>query len=82
MSDIEVAPIGTRKLLEEAAETFRRYEKQHRDKLPARQEIVDAKATRESVEASKLAIADITAKADANARIAGKIEAHLAGWEQ
>lgn len=76
-NDVEIAPKGTRKLLEEIAATLRGYEKHHRDRAAeaAKDEGLSAIERRDGAVSS-------TEKADRNARLAGRIEATLAGWEQ
>ncbi len=71
MADFEVAPVGTRKLLGEIATTLRGYEAHHREKAAA-----SGKDGLPRVETHER-----TEKADRNARLAGKVEALLAGWE-
>ena len=81
-NDFEVAPIGTRQLLEEARTFLRGREAEARADIPARQEIVDANVSPESVSASKRAIGSMQETGDRYARLAGRIDALLAGWEK
>lgn len=81
--DIEVAPLGTRKLLEDSAKALR--ERETFDRSVAERFVERARDSgdrpaqkREYEDGARGAVA----KADGCARLAGRIEAHLAGWEQ
>jgi hypothetical protein len=84
VNDFEVAPVGTRALLDEIGATLRRYEAGHRERAAAfsgeaRDNEKDIPPT------TRLALRDqatkVTEKAETNARLAGRVEALLAGWE-
>lgn len=84
----EVAPIGTRKLLVDVAKVLREYEANHRAKADEAREQMPSLATGptfgkdESRARFQVEAADRVSKADANARLAGRIEAQLNGWEE
>lgn len=80
--DVEVAPAGTRALLREIAKVLRGYEEHHRKQaeglLADLQDLPEVERIGSGLieQANKR-----SAKADTNARLAGRIEAHLLGWE-
>jgi hypothetical protein len=82
---VEIAPAGTRALLVEAAATFRGYEAHHRDRAAeaatAPESVLDIEETPSEKAARSRRRDGSIEKADRNARIAGRIEALLAGWE-
>jgi hypothetical protein len=80
---IEIAPEGTRALLEETAGQLRQYEADHRAKVE--NATASAETHDKGSEARRVfeRLRDTaTEKADRNARLAGRIEALLAGWEE
>ena len=72
MAEVEIAPPGTRALLREVATTLRGYEKEHRRKA----------SVQHPGEAGEEERVRRVEKADRNARLAGRVEALLAGWDK
>ena len=72
MAEVEIAPPGTRALLREVATTLRGYEEHHREKA------ADLALSPESHTTATSSIE----KADRNARLAGRVEALLEGWDK
>lgn len=71
-NDVEIAPKGTRKLLEEVASHLRRDEAMLRDRIPE---------ASDPGQAGKAMLAKINEEADRAARLAGRVESTLRGWE-
>lgn len=79
---IEIAPEGTRELLTEVAKVFRGYEAHHREQAEAIRSGIEGEELDPTAKASVTVAANgRDAKADTNARLAGRIEALLEGWE-
>lgn len=70
----EALVMGAQDLLMDLRSTMAGYAEHHRAKVPARQAIIDADVSPESVAASERAIADTIAKAEVNERFVARID--------
>lgn len=82
-NDIEIAPIGTRALLRDVATHLRSEEARHREQVETGTGVLaDEEATTDQRVVAETLVRAATEEGDRYARLAGRVDALLAGWEE